>query len=164
MAEHTSHEDYEALARAERAGHELRDANALAVGLWSLSFVVLLAFAMLAMYWFLLRVVPEPPVQVDVVRTKQPIRVDEEDLQANQHLIRQRQERRHRQQLESYGWVDQPAGVAHIPIERAMELMAAEGEIALPASGTSRDQPQPPAASANPTVSPRNSAEEADDE
>jgi hypothetical protein len=25
-------------------------------------------------------------------------------------------------QLHSYGWVDEKAGVAHIPIERAMEL------------------------------------------
>ncbi|PDW03223.1 hypothetical protein [Candidatus Viridilinea mediisalina] len=27
------------------------------------------------------------------------------------------------QHLESYGWVDQPAGVTHIPIERAKELL-----------------------------------------
>jgi hypothetical protein len=30
-------------------------------------------------------------------------------------------------QLNSYGWVDQKAGVAHIPIERAMELIAQRG-------------------------------------
>jgi hypothetical protein len=30
-------------------------------------------------------------------------------------------------QLNSYGWVDEKAGVAHIPIERAMELMAQRG-------------------------------------
>lgn len=29
-------------------------------------------------------------------------------------------------QLNSYGWVDQQKGVAHIPIDRAMELMAKE--------------------------------------
>ena len=29
-----------------------------------------------------------------------------------------------RQQLEGYGWVDRGAGVVHIPIERAMELLA----------------------------------------
>jgi len=28
--------------------------------------------------------------------------------------------------LSSYGWVDQQRGIAHIPIERAMELVAAE--------------------------------------
>ena len=31
------------------------------------------------------------------------------------------------QRLNSYGWVDQKAGVAHIPIERAMELIAQRG-------------------------------------
>ena len=30
-------------------------------------------------------------------------------------------------QLNSYGWVDEKAGVAHIPIERAMELVAQRG-------------------------------------
>jgi len=30
-------------------------------------------------------------------------------------------------QLNSYGWVDEKAGVAHIPIERAMELMVQRG-------------------------------------
>ncbi len=30
-------------------------------------------------------------------------------------------------QLNSYGWVDQKAGVAHIPIERAMQLVAERG-------------------------------------
>jgi len=29
-------------------------------------------------------------------------------------------------QLNSYGWVDQQKGVVHIPIDRAMELMAKE--------------------------------------
>jgi hypothetical protein len=29
--------------------------------------------------------------------------------------------------LNSYGWVDQKAGVAHIPIERAMELIVQRG-------------------------------------
>ena len=31
-------------------------------------------------------------------------------------------EQRHR--LESYGWIDRPAGIAHIPVARAMELLA----------------------------------------
>ena len=29
--------------------------------------------------------------------------------------------------LNSYGWVDQQAGVAHIPVERAMDIIAARG-------------------------------------
>lgn len=43
---------------------------------------------------------------------------------AEQVTARRAQERA---QLESYGWVDQAAGVAHIPIERAMALIAEQG-------------------------------------
>lgn len=32
------------------------------------------------------------------------------------------------ERLGSYGWVSQPEGVAHIPIERAMQLVANEGK------------------------------------
>lgn len=31
-------------------------------------------------------------------------------------------------QLNSYGWVDRSAGTVHIPIERAMDLMAEQGK------------------------------------
>src|SRR5271165_777089 len=36
-------------------------------------------------------------------------------------------------QLNSYGWVDEKAGVAHIPIERAMELIVERGLPVIPA-------------------------------
>jgi hypothetical protein len=38
-------------------------------------------------------------------------------------------------QLNSYGWVDEKAGVAHIPIERAMELTVQRGLPVYPQSG-----------------------------
>jgi hypothetical protein len=37
-------------------------------------------------------------------------------------------------QLNSYGWVDDKGGVAHIPIERAMELMVQRGLPVVPAA------------------------------
>jgi hypothetical protein len=43
------------------------------------------------------------------------------------------------QKLNSYGWVDEKAGTVHIPIERAMELLAQRG---LPLHGPSAAQPQ----------------------
>jgi hypothetical protein len=39
------------------------------------------------------------------------------------------------QRLHSYGWVDQPAGVVRIPIERAMELVAQRGLPTTPRAG-----------------------------
>jgi len=38
--------------------------------------------------------------------------------------------------LSSYGWVDQQAGVVHIPIERAMQLLAQRGLPTRPQAGT----------------------------
>jgi hypothetical protein len=38
-------------------------------------------------------------------------------------------------QLNSYGWVDEKAGVAHIPIDRAMELIEERGLPVCPQSG-----------------------------
>jgi hypothetical protein len=32
------------------------------------------------------------------------------------------------EQLNSYGWVSEPDGVVHVPIERAMEIVVAEGQ------------------------------------
>lgn len=40
------------------------------------------------------------------------------------------------QQLESYGWVNQNAGVVHIPIDQAMKLIAQRGLPTTPQAGT----------------------------
>ncbi|HZQ67854.1 MAG TPA: hypothetical protein VFA68_04980 [Terriglobales bacterium] len=40
------------------------------------------------------------------------------------------------QQLHSYGWVDKNAGVVHIPIEKAMQLLAQRGLPTTPRAGT----------------------------
>jgi len=40
------------------------------------------------------------------------------------------------QKLNSYGWVDEKAGVARIPIERAMQLVAEHGLPTTPKAGT----------------------------
>jgi hypothetical protein len=40
------------------------------------------------------------------------------------------------QTLNSYGWVDEKAGVVHIPIERAMQLQAQRGLPTTPKAGT----------------------------
>lgn len=45
--------------------------------------------------------------------------------------FRQKEEER----LNSYGWVDQKAGVVHIPIERAMQLIAQRGLPTTPQTG-----------------------------
>jgi len=40
------------------------------------------------------------------------------------------------QRLNSYGWVDEKAGMVHIPIDRAMQLLAQQGLPTTPRAGT----------------------------
>jgi hypothetical protein len=70
---------------------------------------------------------PQPRLEVDERSELDDVRLAEE------------------QQLNTYGWVDQKAGVVRIPITRAMDLIAqrglpvhAQGNAAAPAAGTSK--------------------------
>jgi hypothetical protein len=75
------------------------------------------------------RIFPEPRLETD------------ERSEINDFRLREEE------QLNSYGWVDQPAGVVHIPIERAMQLVVARGlavrpeQKAVPASTGSGGKP-----------------------
>lgn len=48
-------------------------------------------------------------------------------LQRNELLDLQKKIAKDREKLNSYGWVDRKAGIVHIPIERAMDIIAARG-------------------------------------
>ena len=66
----------------------------------------------------------------EVVKFPQP-RL-ETDERREIHDFREREE----QTLNSYGWVDQSGGVMHIPIDRAMQLVAQRGLPTRPQTGT----------------------------
>ena len=53
-----------------------------------------------------------------------PVPMLEVDPEQDLRTFRQREDT----QLHGYGWVDHAAGTVHIPIERAMDLMAADGK------------------------------------
>ena len=57
--------------------------------------------------------------------------------------------------LTTYGWIDRSRGIAHIPIERAMELLLAKGDVLSPATVPAAAVPAvEPAAAAPPAVAP----------
>lgn len=62
------------------------------------------------------RAPPQPRLQVNAARHLQEFRSAEEE------------------RLGSYGWMDRPTGMVHIPIERAMDLIARRGVGALTAA------------------------------
>jgi hypothetical protein len=81
---------------------------------------------------------PRPAMAVD-----DPARLPAEPrLQVHPTLDAAMLREQERVQLTSYGWVDQQKGTVHIPVERAIELLAARG---VPARATSAS-PAPSAA------------------
>jgi hypothetical protein len=73
-----------------------------------------------------------PEVKKEVERTfPQPLLETDERNELNDFRMQEAG------QLDSYGWVDQKAGVVHIPIERAMQLVAQRGLPVVPGETSS---------------------------
>ena len=106
----------------------------LAVGVGALVIFFLGSFVTLS--WLRMKEGDRPPLPVPQELGRSKIGLVEQQLfDATTRGRRDLEARRER--LGSYGWVDRPAGVVHLPIERAMEL-SAQG---------ARPRPTPPPAS-----------------
>jgi len=71
------------------------------------------------------KVLPEEIAQFPQPRLERNERVEINDFRLQED-----------QTLNSYGWMDEKAGVVHIPIERAMQLLAQRGLPTTPKAGT----------------------------
>jgi len=80
---------------------------------------------------------PRTVAPEEITKFPQPRLEKNERLEINDFRLQEEQA------LNSYGWVDEKAGVVHIPIERAMQLVAQRGLPTRPPNG------QNPAAAAN---------------
>lgn len=81
---------------------------------------------------------PPPPLPGGTDNRYRPFITDTVDLQTMQQ--------RERYLLNSYGWVDQNAGIVHIPIEQAIDMLIKQGlpaRPAPPAAGRSRPERKP---------------------
>ncbi len=126
------------IARLRRRGHEPNDVAVGPIVAIGLLLILLVSASQLGL-WFLFRTstgtVPTPaaalrpleaPVQgrdglptatVSALPDRLPVRPEDwQRLQAEQEG-----------RLNSYGWVDRPNGVVHIPIERAIDLLVERG-------------------------------------
>ncbi|MEZ4869162.1 MAG: hypothetical protein R3C14_48015 [Caldilineaceae bacterium] len=116
--------DAESLARA----HEVHDVKLRPILLFGLGLLIVIIIALVVLRWQLLvwtgqPLIPAPQIPPAVVT---PLAVGAgvqpaPAIELRQVLTEQQQ------RLNSYGWVDQGAGTVHLPIERAMELLLAEG-------------------------------------
>lgn len=123
----------------ERRGYETRDVNvraATGVGIILLVVTAMAALAMVVMFRVLAaREARKQPALSPLAAALAPQQPPEPRLQTSPtkdiHEMRAEEDRT----LHSYAWEDPNAGIVRLPIERAMELTAAEG---LPARGGAR--------------------------
>ncbi|MEP7071670.1 MAG: hypothetical protein ABI839_04735 [Verrucomicrobiota bacterium] len=109
--------------RAE-SGHERKDADVLSVALVAALVLLLLTISfLLARGVFRFADRAEKPPRLSAVRAHFP----SPRLQAHPAADLAFSKRAREKELHSYGWVDRKAGVARIPIERAMELLLERG-------------------------------------
>jgi len=113
----------------------------------TIGLLALVALAMVFM-WFLTSSLykqekagdPPPPLMVEArVQHQPPNPRLQSDPFVELDLLRAAQDA----QLNSYGWVDESTGLAHIPIDRAMDLLVANGLPTTPVVEKAPDE-QPP--------------------
>lgn len=131
MAEHSPHGPQPTEPFDDR---ELRVRPILQVGIWTAVISAVAFVFVLFFYPFLIRMEragdpPRSPIPEAAARPLPP----EPRLQASpeRDLAAYRAEQAARQT--SYGWVDREAGVARIPVARAVDLLAERGLLAAPA-------------------------------
>lgn len=136
MAEHSPHGPQPTEPFDDR---ELQARPILQVGIWTAVLVAVAIVFVFFFYPFLIRMeqAGDPPRSPIPEAAQQPL-PPEPRLQPSpeRELAAYRAEQAAR--ATSYGWVDREAGVARIPVERAMELLAARG---LPAAGSTVEAP-----------------------
>jgi hypothetical protein len=120
----------EILHRAEdSSGHEPDHVSARGVIVFALGLVLLgvvVHFALgLVMNGFSSREASDQAVRPPMLSA--PVEPPAPRLQGNPALDRIRDQERQLKELNRYGWVDRPAGIVHIPIDRAIDLLAERG-------------------------------------
>jgi hypothetical protein len=137
-------------------GYEPRDANIkglLQFAFWMAVVLAVTLFAMRGLFDYIKKVEPLGPTSSPLVKQGQRELPPSPRLQVHPHQELVDYCAEQQRDINSYGWVNQQAGVVHIPVDRAMDLILAKGLPARPANQA------PPGA---PTVAPPRVAGETD--
>jgi len=143
MSEQTKH------GRAEE-GFERQDLSAHGVFAFLISLAVggvLVYFVIWGLYHFMdarqrshqpqqSPLVKQVEVDTRIVSPEEITKFPEPRLERNERVGIKDFRLKEEQTLNSYGWVDEKTGVVHIPIERAMQLLAQRGLPTAPKAGT----------------------------
>jgi hypothetical protein len=112
------------------------DVNARAIG-WSAAAIAVTIVVCVAAVFALLHFWRVPP-GADRGRPAVPLRIPGPVLQPAPQLDLAQYRAEKEQQLHAIGWVDAAHGIAHIPIESAMDLLAQRSAAAASAAGGTR--------------------------
>ncbi len=113
-------------------GHETRDLSFKAIALFGLGLLLLLAVGGLILVG-LFTVIVHQQAQSDVLPARvTPTLPPQPRLQVVPGNTLQQQRAAEDQQLSTYGWIDRQHDIAHIPIDRAMDLFARQNQPAQP--------------------------------
>lgn len=117
------------MGNATDRGHETRDASVRAIVWFAGGLVIgvlVISFALVGVYRVFERWHPSPESSSHIVLHPQPV-APPPRLQTNPIVDLAQYQSAQRAKLNSYGWVDRAGGTIHIPIERAMDLIAQRG-------------------------------------
>jgi hypothetical protein len=114
--------------RQRRSGHETSDVSPMSIRLFAMGLVLMIALVLPLLHWSFWQfeaaarrtdpvqspladnqVPPAPRLQVQPATDLKQLRLKED------------------QRLSSYGWIDPEQKVVHVPIDRAMEILAERG-------------------------------------
>lgn len=128
-----------ALRRSEEAGHEERDASVRVIIYVGIGFVLVALLLHVTLAWFFRYMAGGTGAETtDISKISAPehglaVRITPDTLPPYPRLMVNEPgdlrsvQQGWRKQLHSYGWVDRKAGVVHIPIDRAMDIIANQG-------------------------------------
>jgi hypothetical protein len=118
-------------ATPERHGrhrHEIADASPAYIGLFALGLVLMIGVVLLVLNWTMRRFEAaaerSDPVASPVAGEQTP---PEPRLQADPGADLARLRREEEQRISSYGWANRKEGRAHLPIDRAIDILAERG-------------------------------------
>ena len=121
-------------SRSVQAGYETHDLSPRGIALFGLGLALTIVVVMLMTYGLLAlfrdsdarRAARPSPLSL----TRAPITGPRLEVEPGRELKALRREEKAR--LNSYGWIDQEKGIVHIPIDRAIEILAEKGLPARP--------------------------------
>jgi hypothetical protein len=121
-------------SKKQTKNHEQRDLNVPAVACTALALAAIVVVIFISVHWLQNYFNAERTARTTSLTTVTAKLPPEPRLQSDPASDLERFRRQQDAILNSYGWIDEKAGIARIPIERAMDLIAGHGLPPPPAS------------------------------